>query len=396
LSPRISQPAIAAGSPDETLTIAEKKAAVYASPPEVLRKLGGHVIVGYHRTTQLTELLRHGAIGGIFVTRRNARRRSQRNIADELEGFRQIALGKTERPLWIATDQEGGLVAHMSPPLRRQPSLGRALREAKAANERKAIARKFAETQATGLSQLGINLNFSPVVDLKPQKKLRRDSRTHLIRRAISEDPDLVIEAAHTYCDTLAGWRILCTLKHFPGLHGVKTDTHVRQASLPKTRHELEAADWMPFWSVTATTPAAVMVGHAKLDALDAENPASASADVISDLLRDEWRYDGLIITDDLDMGAINRRPGGIGKAAVDSLRAGADLLLLTHDGDVVFEVLHALLVAYERGRLDRDRLAQSRARLDRFAQRFSPREITWPKDFPMPSPAPHRAAQID
>jgi len=396
LSPRICQPAMATGNPAEIVSIAEKKAAVYAAPPEILRQLGGHVIVGYHQTTQLNELLQRGAIGGIFVTRRNARRRSQQKIADELEGFRRIAAGKTARPLWIATDQEGGLVAHMSPPLRRQPSLGRALRNAETAEDRKTITRSFAETQAAGLSQLGINLNFSPVVDLKPQEKLRRDRRTHLIRRAISDDPNIVIEAAHTYCDALAGWRILCTLKHFPGLHGVKADTHIRQASLRKTRDELEAADWMPFWSVTATTPAAVMVGHAKLDALDSDNPASASAEVISGLLRDEWRYDGLIITDDLDMGAVNRRPGGIGKAAVDSLRAGADILLLTHDGDVVFEVLHALLMAFERGQLDADRLAQSHARLDRFAQRFSPREISWPKDFPMPSPAPHRAAQID
>lgn len=379
-----------------TLTIAEKKAAVLAAPPEVLRMLGGHVVIGYHRAYQLTELLERGAIGGIFVTRRNAKRRSRTKLAAELASFRNIAKGKTARPLWIATDQEGGLVAHMTPPLPRQPSLGYALRKAETPEQRKDLARAYAEMQASGLSELGINLNFAPVVDLKPTRKLRRDRRTHLIRRAISNDPDIVIDAARTYCESLAGWRILCTLKHFPGLQGVTADTHVRPATLERSREELEAADWMPFWSVTATTPAAMMIGHAKLDALDDQNPASASSKVITALLRQEWQYDGIVITDDLDMGAITKRPGGIGKAAVDSLIAGADILLLTHDGDVVFEVLHALISAYEKGRLDERVLSESRARLDKFSNRFSPRAITWPKDFPMPSPAPRRAAQAE
>lgn len=396
LLPLAPQNVAATEAAEKPLTIAEKKKVVLAAPPEVLRMLGGHVVIGYFRASQLTELLERGAIGGVFVTRRNARRRSRERLAKELAGFRALAAGKTSRPLWIATDQEGGLVAHMSPPLRRQPSLGRALRKAETKDKRQEIAREFAETQAAGLSQLGINLNFAPVVDLKPEKKLRRDRRTHLIRRAISDDPDTIIEAASTYCNTLAGWRILCTLKHFPGLQGVKADTHIRQAALDRSREELEAADWVPFWSVTATTPAALMVGHAKLAAVDADNPASASTPVISGLLRDEWRYGGLVITDDLDMGAINKRPGGIGKAAVDSLRAGADILLLTHDGDVVYEVLYGLLTAYEKGRLSETLLSRSRDRLDRFAQRFSPRTITWPEDFPIPSPAPHRAARVE
>ncbi len=374
-------------------TLAEKKAAVLKAPDDVVRKLGAHVMIGYYRDWQLTPLLKRGAIGGVFVTRRNAKRRSRSRLAKELEAFRDKAAENGARPLWIATDQEGGIVAHLSPPLPRQPSLGRALSRSKTAEEREDVARAFAETQAAGLSELGVNLNFAPVVDLKPDKALRRDRRTHLIRRAISADPDIVTEVAQTYCNTLAGWRVLCTLKHFPGLHGVKADTHIRQADLNKTRLQLEQSDWIPFWSLTATTPAAMMIGHAKLAAVDEENPASVSDAVINGLLREEWGYDGLIVTDDLYMGAIRKRSGGMGKAAVDSLRAGADIVLLTHDGDLVYEILYALLKAHERGRLDEQRLARSRSRLDRLSRRFSPRQITWPKDFPMPTPAPRRAA---
>ena len=388
-------PALAA-SDGKKVSLSQQKRAVLAAPPEVLRKLGGHVIVGYYRSRQLTPLLKRGAVGGVFMTRRNARRRSRKQLAREVERFRNLAAGNSARPLWIATDQEGGLVAHLSPPLRRQKSLGRILRGAKTAEERKEIARSFAETQAVGLSELGVNLNFAPVVDLKPKKRLRRDRRTHLIRRAISDDPDVIVEVAETYCNALAGWRVLCTLKHFPGLQGVKADTHIRQASLAKSRDELEAADWIPFWSLTATTPAAMMIGHAKLSAIDEDNPASASNLVVAELLRDEWEYDGIIITDDLDMGAINRRAGGISKASVDALRAGVDIILLTADGDLVYQVLYALLKAHERGELDEAMLARSRERLDKYAERFAPKNNSWPKDMPVPTPAPHRSARAD
>jgi beta-N-acetylhexosaminidase len=383
--------AIAAKSNKSVVSLAEKKRVVLNAHPDVLKMLGGHVMIGYYRGWQLTPLLKRGAIGGVFVTRRNSKRRSTQKIAKEIRGFRELAATSRSRPLLVATDQEGGLVAHMTPPLKRQTSLGDSIKRAKNSDERIAIAREFAITQAIGLSQLGINLNFAPVVDLKPAKKLRRDRKTHLIRRAISDDPQVVIEAAETYCNTLAGWRILCTLKHFPGLQGVKADTHVHEAALEKSRKELEASDWRPFSHLIETTPAAMMIGHAKLAALDKENPASASKPVIADLLRKDWQYDGLIVTDDLDMGAVTKRPGGIGKASVDALRAGVDILLLTHDGDVVYEVLYALLKAHERGLIEPELLARSRKRLDRFAKEFSPREFSWPEGFPMPSPAPHR-----
>ena len=385
--------ALAAGTDKRTLSLAQKKRAVLNAPPEVIKMLGGHIMIGYYVDWQLTPLLKSGSIGGVFVTRRNAKRRSRRTLAAELNSFRDLAAEGSNRPLLIATDQEGGLVAHMTPPLRRQPSLGEAVKRAKDKDERIKIARKYAEIQAIGLSDLGINLNFAPVVDLKPAKRIRRDRKTHLIKRAISNDPQIVIEAAETYCNTLAGWRILCTLKHFPGLQGVKADTHVRQAKLGKSRKELESADWLPFAHLIDKTPAAMMIGHAKLAALDKDNPASTSKAVITGLLRDEWKYDGVIVTDDLDMGAVTKRPGGLGKAAVDSLTAGADILLLTHDGDVVYEVLYALLKAHERGLIDPELLAKSRKRLDQFAKRFSPRKITWPEGFPIPTPAPNRAA---
>lgn len=377
-------------------SLKEKKEAVLATDPQILRTVGGHLIVGYYASWQLTPLLERGAIGGIFVTRRNSRRRSKSKLAAELTKFRELAATKSTRPLWIATDQEGGLVAHMTPPLRRQPSLAHAIKRAKSDEERDEIVQKFADEQALGLNELGINLNFAPVVDLKPKKKLRRDRRTHLIRRAISREPGVVTEVAEEYCQALKVWRVLCTLKHFPGLESIKADTHINSASLSKSREDLETADWIPFKELTTKTSAAMMIGHARLDIIDPKTPASISKPVISGLLRKEWGYDGLVITDDLDMGAIANEPGGLGRAAVEAMNAGADIVLLTQDGYGVYEILYALIKAYQTGDLSKELLAESRKRLDKYAARYAPVAMKWPDDLPIPTPAPNRHASVE
>lgn len=391
----LNTPATAKTAEKAELTLKQKKEAVLAADPETLRLVGGHVIVGYYAGWQLTPLLERGAIGGIFVTRRNSRRRSKQKLAAELTGFRELAKDKTTRPLWIATDQEGGLVAHMTPPLKRQPSLAQAIKRAKTDEDRREIVQEFADKQAIGLAELSINLNFAPVVDLKPKKRLRRDRRTHLIRRAISREPNVVTQVAEDYCKALKTWRVLCTLKHFPGLEGVKADTHIKGASLTKSREELESSDWVPFKKLTASTPAAMMIGHATLDAIDPNKPASLSKPVISGVLRKDWGYDGLVITDDLNMGAITKQIGGFGKAAVKALNAGVDIVLLTQDAGGIYDVLYELIVAYDSGELSKDQLAESRKRLEKHAARFSPKTMTWPDDLPIPAPAPRRQANV-
>lgn len=353
------------------LTLADKKAWVLAAPPEAVRRVGRHVITGYHTPGQLAPLIERGAIGGVFATARNVRRRPKAKLAEELKGLREAAQKAGITSFWVSTDQEGGSVSRMSPPAPYQVSLPRMLRNVKP-EHRTLAAQAYADKQARALADLGINLNFAPVADLNHNVRAPGDRFTKIRYRAISSDPAIVTEVARAYCERFARANMYCTLKHFPGLGRVAGDTHITGASLKTPAEELAKADWIPFREVLADTPAFLMVGHHQVTSLDAGRPASTSPAVVQKLVRDEWKFEGVIVTDDLAMGAILRRKGGMAAAAVDSLNAGVDLLLVGSDGDQVYDVLYGLLTADEKGELNAELLAASRARLEKTAGRLT------------------------
>lgn len=357
-------------NPAKLPTIAEMRAAVLATPSADLRRVGRHLIVGYHNAGQLMPLLERGAIGGVFVTARNARGRTREKLAAEIASFRMLAEKAGQQSFWIATDQEGGGVSRLSPPLPRQPSLARLIADLGTSEAREAAVVQFANRQAEALAGIGVNLNFAPVADLNLDARNARDRFTRTRHRAISADPAIVTEVARTYCDRLLAHAISCTLKHFPGIGRVLADTHIAPATLKTPRSVLANADWLPFRRVLATTPAFVMVGHPHLAAVDQEvRPASTSAAVITGIVRKELGFGGVVITDDLAMGAIRRRPGGMARAAVEALTAGADLVLLGIDGDQIYVVLYAMLQAEKSGEIAGDALRLSSRRIAKAAE---------------------------
>lgn len=372
------------------LSINEKKSAVIAAPPELLRALGSHLIVGYHVASELTPLLTRGALGGVFITARNARSRTKQQLINEISRLRALAAKNGLRPLWIAADQEGGAVARLTPPLPQQPSLGRLLRKSMTHHERDAAISDYAARQARNLSDIGVNLNFAPVVDLQRPDRLRGDRHTNLHLRAMFGDPGLVAEAATSYCRATAAKGVLCTLKHFPGLRTVNADTHISKAHVLATQRALDARDWAPFWIANGEIPAAIMVSHAHLNDVDAHNPASTSEPVISGILRREWGYGGLIITDDFYMASIRKRTGGMGRATINALNAGADLILITTGGNDAYHVLYELIRAYKDGRLDQAKLATSRLRLNHYTRQFAPPPVP-AVIAPIPAASPRR-----
>jgi beta-N-acetylhexosaminidase len=336
---------------------------VLAADPARLQLAGAHFIVGFKRFDEVRTLAARGAIAGIYLTRRNVAGKKIGQIRAQVDQLQTLRRKAGLPPLIVAADQEGGTVNHLSPPLPPLPPLASLVG---AAVNRRDLARRtdqYARSQARGLAALGINLNLSPVVDL-PSKQAWLDGQTWLARRAIAEDKATVAEIAAAYCRAMQHTGIWPTLKHFPGLGQVAQETHQQAGTLDLDIARLSVRDWVPFRQVLAHTGAFLMLGHVRLAQVDRRRLVCASPDVVQGILRGQWRFNGILMTDDLTMGAVRESDGGIGVVAVQALNAGVDLLLISFDGRQYYPAMAAVLRAMDQGSLNFKRLTRSRRRL--------------------------------
>jgi beta-N-acetylhexosaminidase len=343
-----------------------KRRAVLAADAQQLERLGRHVLVGYRSEATLQALMQRRAIAGLFLSARNVAGQSADAIRQRVAALQETRRAQGLAPLWIATDQEGGAVSRMSPPLSRMSTLADIVTLHRDHAERLLAIRQYAARQGRELASLGVNLNFAPVVDLNHGIDNPEDRLTRIASRAISSDPAVVSEVADLYCETLQLTGVHCTLKHFPGLGRVFDDTHKVTADLATPSHELEASDWLPFRKLMSNDAAFTMLSHARLTAIDGERPASFSSAVVNGLLRETWKHDGILVTDDFSMGAVTLSREGAAGGAVAALNAGVDLILVSYDPDQYFYVMYALLAAERDGLLKADMLERSQARLRR------------------------------
>jgi beta-N-acetylhexosaminidase len=335
-----------------------------ASPD--MQAVGAHLIAGYTDLDELRPLAAKGLIGGIYLAKRNVCGRSLASVVANIAELQAIRRRAELPPLIVTTDQEGGSVSHLSPLLEALPPLANLVNNRDPA----AAARAYGERQGRGLADLGVTLNFGPVVDLRPADKPWPDPLSNIAARAIASDPQQVTDIAGAYLDGLNAVGVRGTLKHFPGLGRVRADTHLRPALLAAMPDAL-AADWQPFRQLAGHPAAAIMLGHVTLTALDAEHAASHSPAIVDGLLRQTWGYDGLLITDDLNMGAVYRK--GIGRVAGEALAAGVDLVLVSYDPRQVYRALAGAAQALAEHRIAPGRLAESDRRLADFAGQPAP-----------------------
>ena len=342
--------------------------AVLAADPAALERLGRHIVVGYRDREPLDALIARRAIAGVFVSGKNVEGKSAPAIREEIDALQAIRRGQKLPALLIATDQEGGAVSRLSPPLTRMPPISEIVALHTDHAERLLAVRQYAARQGRELAALGVNVNFAPVVDLNYGVRNPDDRLSRIATRAISRDPAVVGEVAELYCATLALTGVHCTLKHFPGLGRVYEDTHRVSAALDAPAQELEASDWLPFRQLMADASAFTMLGHARLTRVDPDRPASFSSKVVHGLLRESWKHDGVLITDDFSMGAVTLSREGAAGGAVAALNAGVDLVLVSYDPDQYYPIMYALLAAARAGELDPETLRLSDKRLARAA----------------------------
>ena len=323
--------------------------------------LGRHFIVGYSSLPEVAVLAEKGLISGVYITKHNVVASSAAHLKEEISALQERRRAAGLPPLIVAADQEGGIVSHLAPPLTKLPALSTLAGLAPDVRAEKAEA--FGRTHGQELAALGVNQNLAPVLDLRPEMKRNRLDFNTLIRyRAISDDPAVVADIARAYVNGLEASGVGATVKHFPGLGRVRSDTHHFSAELDRPLDELEASDWIPFRKVLAGSKAQLMIGHVTLTSVDPDRPASHSKRVVDGIVRKKWNYQGVVMTDDLVMGAIYQR--NVCTAVVEALNAGVDLLLVAFDGSQFYRVFSCAVAASAEGRLDAAMSGDSDVRL--------------------------------
>ncbi len=354
-----------------------RKQWVLSQPPEVLA-LAPHFIVGYRDPLVLHELAAKGLIGGVFVTRRNVQGKSIEALQSEIAELQALRQQAGLPALLISTDQEGGAVSRMSPPLPRQDSLATLTRNTSDGTALVATAYQHGRTQGRDLAALGVNVNFSPVVDLKVDHGPNRlDFYSLISTRAISADPQQTALVAQAYSLGLQSQGVTPTLKHFPGMGDVRDDTHFFSATLDTPVPTLRERDWLPFRQVARNTQALIMLGHVVVPDIDPQAPASLSGPLIQKVIRGEWQHNGPLVTDDLTMAAAYNR--GFCELIPQALNAGVDLLLISFDEEKYIDAMYCAAQAKRHNKLDNSLLAQSAVRLKTLTDRWATTARTTP-----------------
>ncbi len=305
------------------------------------------------------DLLREINAGGICLFQRNCREAPQiRKLLDDLRNFLPI------QPI-LSLDQEGGLVDR----------LRRIIEPMPAASSLKNVSEavKLAEITAEVVSLLGFNTNFAPVVDVVTEE--RGKFQNGLQSRAFGKSKEDVVEFAGTYLETLQQNDILGSIKHFPGLGATQIDSHEDLPSVTISEDEFYKVDQFPYREMFKSRSVhCVMVAHAAFPNLDLQEtdsagkllPASLSFNFITKLLREKLDFQGLVVTDDMEMGAIMRNYG-IGEACKMAIKAGEDMLLICANGDVMREGFRAVLQAVKSGEITETRVEESLQRIAKF-----------------------------
>lgn len=291
------------------MTLREKLYQMFIVTPDML---AGEKYVK-NMTPALKEGLETFPVGGMIYMGENV------SSAEQIKKMISETAKISEIPMFVSVDQEGGGVARL------KENVGFPIFDSMYdyKDEGTDTAYKNAKTIAENLVKLGFNLDFAPVADVWSNKE-----NTVIGKRAYSDD---FREAAELVASAVKGFNdggVICTLKHFPGHGSTYQDSHKEPAYIKKSKQELEKEELLPFKAGMNAGVDVIMAGHLTVWGIDDTQPATVSKAVLTDYLRGELGYDGLIITDALNMGAVAGmyEPGEI---AVKAVKAGIDVLLM-------------------------------------------------------------------
>jgi beta-N-acetylhexosaminidase len=316
-------------------------------------------IPGPQMDRETEALIRDHALGGIILFARNIQDPIQ--VAALCRRLQEAAMWSQGIPLFLAVDQEGGRVARLREPFTRFPG------SSVVGNDPNATERalEFGETTAREMRLVGLNMDMAPVVDVRVGAPER-----HLDGRIFSDDPQRVAMLGQCVVKSLQENGVMAVAKHFPGLGRATRDPHHDLPTIEADIREIEETHLPPFRAAMKQGVSAVMTSHALYPALDPEYPGTLSHRIVTGLIRKQLGFDGLVVTDDLEMGAI-KRGWGVAAGAAAAFAAGCDILLICKDQGAVLEGMARLRNCLLREEAPLERLHQSVRRVMTAKGRF-------------------------
>ena len=313
-------------------------------------KVGQLMMIGIHGKSLNDDarfMLNEYRVGGIILFDRNMESKDQ--VKTLITDINKAGKSAGLTPLFLGIDQEGGAVARMDDKLIKVPPAE------EVGKESVEQAASLAKEVGTELKDLGFNINFAPVADL---------GLTY--GRSFSTNPDEVVRYASAVGKSYDEAGLWYSYKHFPGIGKTDVDLHADTSIVPVSKETLLSEDTKVFVDLIKQSKPntyTIMVSHAMYPQIDPDHPSSLSKAIITDWLRKDMGYNGVVVTDDMDMGALAKHYT-FGDMAVQSILAGSDILLVCHEYEHMQEAYNGLMKAVKDGRISKERLDESVKRI--------------------------------
>jgi len=355
-SPEATAPVASDDQADDEDALAQKIAAMTLE-----EKIGQMLLVGIEGTAldeKAKRMIAEDKIGGIILYADNIS--DLPGMVNLINNLKKSNAGNPA-PLFISVDQEGGKVSRMPKEFVSIPS------SRVTGNTNKApLARTMGELLGRELMLTGFNMDFAPVLDVNSNPK-----NPVIGDRSFGSSAALVAKMGLAEMEGLRSEGMIPVVKHFPGHGDTSVDSHLELPVVNKTEQQLSKLEWIPFQTAIREQAEAVMVAHILFPKLDPAKPASLSEVIIGDILRGDMGYQGVVITDDLTMGAIMKHYELSG-AAVDTIKAGSDILLIAHGYDNEALVLKQIKQSVKDGTLTEERIDESVMRILKLKTKYN------------------------
>jgi len=324
-------------------------------------KIGQMVIAGidkYNYDSNAKRLVTDYKVGGFIILSQNVKNSNQL-----LKLVNDIKSGNSNSkiPLFVSVDEEGGRIDRMPKEINKYPT-----NKDIGIKNSENLSYNIGVSLGSEIKSFGFNMDFAPVLDINsnPKNPIIGD-------RSFGADSDIVSKLGMQTMKGINSQNVISVVKHFPGHGDTAVDSHLGLPVVYNDLDRLKSFELLPFQEAVKNYTDGIMVAHILFPKIDPDNPASFSKTIINDILRNYLNYHGIVITDDMTMGAVVKNYD-IGAAAVKSVLAGADIVLVCHDYDKEVKVIKALKAAYNDGTLSGDRIDESLSRILKLKKKYN------------------------